>query len=150
MKKGDKLRPLAIIFMMSGLWDSIAGILYLFLIGSGRLIDNPPTDPFYSVFLGSFFICFAYIQFMSAQNIRRYAFNVGCLIIGRTFYVVQLYAYMLFATDFPSTFWFTGIIDAGFTILYLVLARSGGLTLRNIFLPADDSAQIPGNLKRYI
>lgn len=135
MRKADKLKPLAIIFMMSGVWDSIAGILYLFVIGSGRLIDDPPTDPFYSVFLGSFFICFAYIQFMSAQNIRRYAFNVGCLIIGRTFYVVQLYAYMMLVTDFPSTFWFTGIIDGVFTILYLVLARRGGLSLRDIFLP---------------
>lgn len=135
MKKEDRLKPLAIIFMMSGVWDSIAGILYLFVIGSGRLIDNPPTDPFYSVFLGSFFICFAYIQFMSAQNIRRYAFNVGCLIIGRTFYIVQLYAYMLFVTDFPATFWFTGIIDGAFTILYLIFARRGGLSLRDIFLP---------------
>jgi hypothetical protein len=140
MKNEDKLKPLAIIFMMSGVWDSIAGGLYLFVIGSGRIINNPPTDPFYSVFLGSFFICFAYIQFMSAQNIRRYAFNVGCLIIGRTFYVVQLYAYMMFVTDFPSTFWFTGIIDGAFTILYLILAHRGGLSLRDIFLPANDSA----------
>lgn len=145
MRNEDKLKPLAIIFMMSGVWDSIAGILYLFVIGSGRLIDNPPTDPFYSVFLGSFFICFAYIQFMSAQNIRRYAFNVGCLIIGRTFYVVQLYAYMLFATDFPATFWFTGIIDGAFTILYLVLARRGGLSLRDIFLPVTDIILSPKN-----
>jgi hypothetical protein len=138
MKNEDRLKPLAIIFMMSGVWDSIAGGLYLFVIGSGRLIDNPPTDPFYSVFLGSFFICFAYIQFMSAQNIRRYAFNVGCLIIGRTFYVVQLYAYMMFVPDFPSTFWFTGIIDGAFTILYLILARRGGLSLRDIFLPVTE------------
>jgi hypothetical protein len=138
MRNDEKLKPLAIVFMMSGVWDTIAGGLYLFVIGSGRLIDNPPTDPFYSVFLGSFFICFAYIQFMSAQNIRRYAFNVGCLIIGRTFYVVQLYAYMLFATDFPATFWFTGIIDGAFTFLYLILSLRGGLSLRDIFLPGCD------------
>ena len=130
-----QLRPLAITFFLSGFWDTIAGILYIFFIGSGRLIDNPPMDSFFSIFLGSFFICFAYLQFLSARNIKRYAFNVGCLIIGRTFYVVLLYAHMICAQDFPSTFWFTGIIDGGFTILYFVFALKGGLGMRDLFLP---------------
>jgi hypothetical protein len=103
----NNLRPLAITFAVSGIWDTTAGILYLFVIGTGRAIDNPHTHSFYSVFLASFFFCFAYLQFLSSLNIRRYIFNVGCLIIGRVFYVIQLYAYMLFSKDFPSTFWFT-------------------------------------------
>ncbi|PKP19631.1 MAG: hypothetical protein CVU02_00715 [Bacteroidetes bacterium HGW-Bacteroidetes-19] len=110
-------------------------MLYIFVIGNGRLIDNPPIDPFFAVFLGSFFLCFAYLQFFSAFNIRRYAFNVGCLIIGRLFYVIQLYIYMIFASDFPSTFWFTGIIDGVYTILYLVFALRSGLGIRDLFLP---------------
>ena len=66
----------------------------------------------------------------------RYAFNVGCLIIGRAFYVIQLSLFMRSAKAFPSTFWFTGIIDDGlFTILYLVLAIRGGLQINNLFLP---------------
>jgi len=129
------LKPLAITFFASGVWDTVAAILYFFVIGSGRIIDNPTIDPFFAVFLGSFFICFAYLQFLSAFNIKRYAFNVGCLIIGRSFYVIQLYAYMIFAKDFPSTFWFTGIIDSLFTILYLVFALRGGLRMRELFLP---------------
>ena len=129
------LKPLAITFFASGVWDTVAAILYFFVIGSGRIIDNPTIDPFFAVFLGSFFICFAYLQFLSAFNIKRYAFNVGCLIIGRSFYVIQLYAYMTFAKDFPSTFWFTGIIDSLFTILYLVFALRGGLRMRELFLP---------------
>ncbi len=129
------LKPLAITFFASGLWDTVAAILYFFVIGSGRLIDNPAIDPFFSIFLGSFFLCFAYLQFLSAFNIKRYAFNVGCLIIGRSFYVIQLYAYMSFVTDFPSTFWFTGIIDGLFTILYVVFAIRGGLGIRELFLP---------------
>ncbi len=120
--KSDPLKPLTLTFFASGIWDTIAGIMYLFFIGDGRNIDNPPVHPFYTIFLGSFFICFAYIQFLSAFNIRRYAFNVGCLIIGRSFYVIQLYAYMFFVNDFSSTFWFTGIIDGIFTVLYLVFA----------------------------
>ena len=134
------LKPLAITFFLSGIWDTVAGILYLFVIGSGRIIDNPPIDPFFSVFLGSFFICFAYLQFLSAFNIERYAFNVGCLIIGRMFYVIQLYAYMLFVNDFPSTFWFTGIIDGVFTILYIVFATRGGLKIVELFLPKMKSS----------
>jgi hypothetical protein len=133
--KNNRLKPLAITFIFSGVWDTVAGILYFFIIGTGRLIDNPPIDPFFSIFLGSFFICFAYLQFMSAFNIKRYAFNVGCLIIGRTFYVVQLYGFMFFMKDFPATFWFTGIIDTGFTILYFIFGLKGGLSLKEMFLP---------------
>jgi hypothetical protein len=133
--KTKSLKPLAITFFISGVWDTIAGFLYFFVIGTGRMIDNPPADPFYSVFLGSFFICFAYMQFLSAFNIKRYAFNVGCLIIGRLFYVAQLYLFMGFAVDFPSTFWFTGIIDGLFVILYFTFASHGGLKIRDIFLP---------------
>lgn len=129
------LNPLTVTFFVSGIWDIIAAILYFFVIGSGRIINNPQIDPFFAVFLGSFFICFAYLQFLSAFNIERYAFNVGCLIIGRAFYVIQLYAYMGFVSDFPSTFWFTGIIDGGFTILYFVFALRGGLSIGDLFLP---------------
>jgi hypothetical protein len=137
MKNGS-LKQLAIVFAAGGVWDTIAAVLYFFVIGTGRVIDNPPIDPidpFYSVFLGSFFLCFAYLQFMSAFNIRRYAFNIGCLIIGRAFYIVQLYAYIGFVKDFPSTFWFTGIIDGIFTVLYLVFAYRSGLSFRDLFLP---------------
>ncbi len=133
--KNKSLNPLALTFFASGIWDTVAAFLYFFVIGSGRIIDNPPIDPFFAVFLGSFFICFAYLQFLSAFNIKRYAFNVGCLIIGRVFYVIQLYTYMSFVADFPSTFWFTGIIDGLFTILYLIFAFRGGLSMRELFLP---------------
>jgi len=131
----NNLRPLSIIFFASGIWDTIAGILYLFVIGTGRLIDNPHSHSFYTVFLASFFFCFAYLQFMSSFNIRRYILVVGCLIIGRVFYVIQLYAYLLFYKDFPSTFWFTGIVDATFTLLYFIFALRGGLGIKDLFLP---------------
>jgi hypothetical protein len=135
---GKSLTPLAITFALSGVWDTIAGVLYIFFIGTGRKIDNPPMDSFFAIFLGSFFLCFAYIQFMSAYNIRRYAFTVGCLILGRAFYVVQLYSYMFLVKDFPSTFWFTGIIDGAFIVLYFVFAVRGGLKARELFLPKID------------
>ena len=129
------LRPLAITFFASGIWDTIAGILYLFVIGTGRLIDKPDTHSFYTVFLASFFFCFAYLQFLSSFNMRRYIFNVGCLIIGRVFYVIQLYYYIFFVSDFPSTFWFTGIIDGAFVILYFIFTFRGGLEIKDLFLP---------------
>lgn len=131
-----ELKPLAVTFALGGVWDTIAGILYIFAIGSGRNIDNPPMDPFYAIFLGSFFLCFAYLQFMSALNIRRYSLNVGCLIIGRAFYIVLLYSYMVFVPGFPDTFWFTGIIDGLLTLGYLALAARGGLKAGELFLPS--------------
>jgi hypothetical protein len=133
--KNKSLQPLAVTFAISGVWDTIAGIMYIFFIGTGRKIDNPPTDSFFAIFLGSFFLCFAYIQFLSAFNIRRYAFNVGCLIIGRLFYVALLYTFMGFVKGFPFTFWFTGIIDGVFIILYFVFAVKGGLGITDLFLP---------------
>lgn len=133
--KTQQLKPLAITFFASGVWDTIAAIQYLFYIGIGRKIDHPLVDPFFAIFLGSFFLCFAYLQFFSAFNIQRYAFNVGCLIFGRLFYVIQLYAAMVFVEGFPSTFWFTGIIDGSFVALYVIFALRGGLTLRHLFLP---------------
>ena len=138
--KNKSLKPLATTFFVSGIWDTVAAVLYFFVIGSGRKIDNPVIDPFFAIFLGSFFLCFAYLQFLSSFNMKRYAFNVGCLIIGRSFYVIQLYAYMAFVTDFPATFWFTGIIDGLFTILYLVFAFRSGLSMRELFLPKRISA----------
>jgi lipid-A-disaccharide synthase-like uncharacterized protein len=42
---------------------------------------------------------------------------------------------MLFVNGFPTTFWFTGVIDGVLTILYIVFALKGGLGLRDIFLP---------------
>lgn len=137
MKKRS-LRPLAITFFAGGIWDTFAAIQYLFIIGTGRKIDNPLIDPFYAVFLGSFFLCFAYLQFLSAFNIRRYALNVGCLVIGRIFYVIQLYAFMILVNDFPSAFWFTGIIDSLLVILYLVFAFTGKLRLRDLFIPGRE------------
>jgi hypothetical protein len=135
---GKSLTPLAITFALSGVWDTIAGVLYIFFIGTGRKIDNPPMDSFFAIFLGSFFLCFAYMQFLSAFNIRRYAFNVGCLILGRFLYVIQLYSFIGLAKDFPSTFWFTGIIDGAFIILYIVFSVRGGLKARELFLPKID------------
>ncbi|MDO9512947.1 MAG: hypothetical protein Q7J34_14425 [Bacteroidales bacterium] len=138
-KNNYYLKALAITFAASGVWDLIAGFMYFFAIGDGRIIDQPNTHPFYAVFLGSFFLCFAYLQWMSAFNIRLYAFNVGCLIIGRLFYFIQLYAFMAFEQNFPSTFWFTGIIDGIFTMLYVIFAIGAGMGFRELFLPVKDT-----------
>lgn len=135
----NNLKTLAVTFFISGIWDLIAGVIYLFFIGNGRLIDNPQAHSFYCVFIASFFFCFAYIQFFSAFNIRRYLFNVGCLILGRLFYVIQLYWYILFFKDFPSTFWFTGIIDMTFVILYFVFAFRAGIGMKDLFLPSREN-----------
>lgn len=134
--KSKSLKLLAATFFASGVWDTIAAIMYMFFIGDGRKIDNPEVHPFYTIFLGSFFICFAYLQFLSSFNIKRYIFNVGCLIIGRVFYVVQLYYFIGFVSGFPSTFLMTGIIDGTFVILYIVFAFQSGFGFRDLFLPS--------------
>lgn len=129
------IKALAVTFALSGVWDTIAGMLYLFVIGTGRTIDNPPTDPFYAVFLASFFFCFAYLQFMSALDIKKYLFVVGSLMIGRFLYVIILYYFIFCVDDFPSTFFFTGIVDGGFLGLYLFFAFKSKLKFKSLFWP---------------
>lgn len=133
--KANSHKALALTFALGGIWDTFAGLIYIFVIGTGRAIDNPPIDPFYAIFLGSFFLCFAYLQILSSFNIRRYAFNVGCLIFGRFFYVLILFYFILFEEGFPITFWFTGIIDGILTMLNILFALHGGLKIRDLFLP---------------
>jgi hypothetical protein len=129
------LKPLSIAFALGGLWDGIAGFLYIFVIGTGRTIDNPAIHPYYAIFLGSFFLCFSYLQILSSFNIRRYAFNIGCLLFGRLFYIVILFFFMNFEEGFPSDFWFTGCIDGILFLITLVFSYRGGLKLTDLFLP---------------
>ena len=134
--RSKSLKALAIVFFVSGIWDTVGGFYYSFLVGMGRSINNPPTHPFYAIFIASFLFCFAYLQFISAFNIRRYLFNVGVVIIGRVFYVVLLFAYILFVADFPTTFLPTGIVDSLWTILYIVLTLlSDEVRLKDLFIP---------------
>ena len=132
--KQKAIKALAVIFALSGVWDTIAGMLYLFVIGTGRSISNPPTDPFYAVFLASFFFCFAYLQFMSALDILKYLFVVGSLIIGRFLYVVILYYFIFCVDGFPDTFFFTGIVDGLFLVLYLVFSYKAGIKLKDLLI----------------
>ncbi len=129
------LKPLAITFAAGGVFDMLGGFLFLFVIGTGRGIDQPPTHPFYAVFIGTFLWSFAYLQFLSAFNMKRYSANVGPVVFGRIFYAVVLFSFIIFNKDFPSTFLFTGITDMVFCALFIILGLWGGLRIRDIFLP---------------
>jgi hypothetical protein len=56
--------------------------------------------------------------------------------IGRIIYGVLLYACILGVPGFPATFWWTGVIDLLWSVLYIVLVlRSDEIQLRDLFLP---------------
>ena len=134
MNKSKSLRTLAIVFFLSGLWDAFAGIVYLLMIGT--IYTEPPVHRFYAIFLASFFFCFGYLQILSAFNIRRYLLNIGCVIIGRIFYVILLFSYIFGFEGFPSTFWWTGIGDLLWSVLYIVITlTSTEIQLNDLFLP---------------
>ena len=134
MNKSNSLKALAITFFLSGIWDIFGGLVYAFMIGT--VFTEPPVHRFYAIFLASFFFCFAYLQILSAFNMRRYLFIIGCVFIGRIFYVVLLYAYILGVVGFPGTFWWTGVVDLSWSILYIVLTLiSNEIRLRDLFLP---------------
>ena len=134
MVNSKSLKVLAAIFFLSGIWDTIGGVIYAFMIGT--VFTEPPIHRFYAIFTASFFFCFAYLQILSAFNLRRYLFVVGCVLIGRIFYVVLLYAYVFGIAGFPATFWWTGLVDLAWSILYLVITLiSDDIRLRDLFLP---------------
>ena len=136
MAWSKSLKALAIVFFVSGLYDMFGGFYYSFLVGVGKSINNPPTHQFYALFIASFLFCFAYLQFLSAFNIRRYLFNIGVVIIGRVFYVVLLFAHISFVDDFPKTFLPTAIFDSLWTILYIVLTLlNDEVRFKDLFLP---------------
>lgn len=73
---------------------------------------------------------------MSAFNIRRYLFNVGVVILGRFFYVVLFFAYIILVDDFVKTFLPIAIVDSLWTAIYVVLTLlSDEVRFRDLFLP---------------
>jgi hypothetical protein len=134
METTKSLKVLAVTFFLSGIWDMIGGIIYAFMIGT--VFTEPPVHRFYAVFLATFFFCFAYLQILSAFNIRRYLFIIGSVLIGRILYVVLLYAYIFGEPGFPSTFWWTGVVDISWSLLYIILTLiNDEISLRDLFLP---------------
>jgi hypothetical protein len=134
MGASRSLRALAVIFFLSGIWDTFGGIVYAFMVGT--VFPEPPVHRFYAIFTASFFFCFAYLQILSAFNMRQYLFLVGCVFIGRIFYVILLYAYIFGVAGFPTTFWWTGVVDTFWSILYILITlMSNEIRLRDLFLP---------------
>jgi len=134
MTVSKSLSALAITFFLSGIWDTIGGLIYAFMIGT--VFTDPPVHRFYAIFTASFFFCFAYLQILSAFNIRRYLLNIGCVIIGRIFYIILLFSYIFGFEGFPNTFWWTGVVDLIWSILYIVITlRSDEIHLKDLFLP---------------
>jgi hypothetical protein len=134
MNKSKSMKPLSTTFFLSGIWDIIAGLVYLLMIGT--VFTEPPVHRFYALFIASFLFCFAYLQILSAFNIRRYLLNIGCVTIGRIFYVVLLFAYIFGIRGFPKTFWWTGIVDLLWSILYIGLTLiNDEIRLKDLFLP---------------
>jgi hypothetical protein len=141
MNESKAIKALAIIFFVGGIWDTFGGVVYSFMVGAGGDLDNPPVHRFYALFIASFLFCFAYLQFLSAFNIRRYLLNVGCVTIGRVLYVILLYGYIFGAAGFPKTFWWTGIGDSLLSICNIALAlASNEVRLRDLFLPCRETA----------
>jgi hypothetical protein len=134
MDQSKSLKLIANTFFLAGIWDLIAALVYSFLIGT--VFTEPPIHRFYALFIASFLFCFAYLQILSAFNIKRYLLIIGGVIIGRIFYVVLLFAYILGIPGFPATFWWTGIIDLLWSVLLIVLViTSDEIRLRDLFLP---------------
>jgi len=138
MAGSKSYRPLAAVFFASGIWDLFAAFVYAFLIGT--VYTEPPVDRFYALFIATFLFSFAYLQIVSSCNIRRYLPVVGGVAIGRALYVILLFGSLLLIPGFPATFWWTGVVDLAWTVLYLLLALNLGIRIRDLFLPEREGS----------
>jgi len=135
-KSSKALKALAVVFFVSGLYDTFGGFYYMLLVGTEKSIKNPPTHVFYSYFIASFLISFALVQFLAAFNIRRYMVVIGPIIIGRLWYAGMVFGYIFGVPGFPDDFLPTGIMDCVWSALYIVLtALSPEVKLKNLFVP---------------
>ena len=135
----ESLRPLAVAFFLSGIWNLFAASAYVFLIGTGSA--GLPADRFSALFIALLLFTFAYLEILSSFNIRQYLLVVGGVTIGRVLYVILLFSSILFVKGFPADFWWTGVIDLLWSVLYLVLAaRSSEIRVRDLFLPRREAS----------
>lgn len=124
------------IILSSAAFDLFGSIYFITLVGSNRIITNPPTHSFYAILIGTFLLCFAYVQFITAFDIKRYLVNIGVVLISRFFYGFLFLCFFLFEKDFPLTFLPTAIIDLIWIILYIFLAHfSSEFRFRDFFFP---------------
>jgi hypothetical protein len=133
MVQTKSLRPLAVTFFASGIWDLFATFFYAFLIGT--VFIDPPVHRFSALFIASFLLCFAYLQILSAFIMRQYLLIIGGVIIGRVIYAILLCVFIFYVPGFSATFWWTGVIDIFWSVLYIVLAVRCGIRVRDLFLP---------------
>jgi len=136
MNKLKSMRVFTNVVFFSATFDLFGGVYFTVFVGSNRTITNPPTHPFYAMLIGTFLICFAYLQFMSAFNIKRYLVNIGTVIISRVFYGFLFLYFFLFVKDFPPTFLLTAIADIIWVIFYICLVQlSDEIRFRDLFFP---------------
>ncbi len=136
MQKLKSTKALAIACFSSGMFDLCGGFYFSFSVGIGRSVEMPPTHRFYSILIASFLFSLAYLQILSAFNIRRYLLIIGSVLISRVFYAVLLFSYLFSVVDFPTTFLPTAIIDLVWITIYIVLClMSDQIRLRDLFVP---------------
>jgi hypothetical protein len=136
MKKLKSINAIRRVLFMSGIFDIFGGFFFILFVGTDRIITNPPTHPFYTILIASFLFCLAYLQIMSAFNIRRYLLNIGVVILSRVFFGILFFSFLLMVNDFPITFLPTVIADLIWASLYIMLTiLSDELRLKDLFLP---------------
>ncbi len=133
------IKTLKNVVIANGIFDLIGGLYFILLVGAEKSITNPPTHPFYAMLIGTFLLAFAYLELMSARNIKKYLLNIGVVLLSRIFYVVLFFGMLIVETDFPTTFMPTAIADMMWAILIILLTiLSDQISLKDLFLPTKE------------
>lgn len=139
MKKSRSMKALAIVFLISGVYDLLEVVQYAFFIATGKMTSDPSVHPFYAIFIALFLFCFAYLQIGAAVNISKYIYTVGVVIVRRVIYAIVLFGFIYGVKDFPRSLLFSGVIDLIWSFLYLsIVLFSTEVSLKDVFIPKKD------------
>jgi len=133
MSKPRSLKTLSYVIFGSALFDLFGGFYFILMVGVDRAVSTPPTHNFYAVMLGMFLICFSYLLFLIASDLKRYLPCLGVTLLSRVFYVILFAYYFMMEGNNMLTFLPTAIADALWVMLIvLLIALNNEVSLKDL------------------
>ena len=115
-------------------WDTIGGVIFLFVHGIFQIQLTPDIHSFYAIVTGLFLFFLAYIQYICAGNIKANIKNIGAVILFRVFYAISVILFSFLVELLPMQFFIIALVDTILVVLLFVSAtKRGKFTVGELF-----------------
>ncbi len=116
------------------IWDTMGGIIFLFVHGIFQVQLTPDIHPFYAIVTGLFLFFLAHIQYISAADIKAGLKNIGSVILFRVFYGISVILFSLFNQILPKEFFVIALVDIILVVLLMFFATvRGNIKVKELF-----------------